>query len=712
MIYHKPNILSHYLIVILLVSCLFNCANNTDQKIEKTHKYTNELINETSPYLLQHAHNPVDWKSWNPKTLQQAKKENKLIIISIGYSACHWCHVMEEESFKNDSVASIMNDNFISIKIDKEERPDINQIYLNAVELMTGSGGWPLNCIALPDGRPIFGGTYFTKEEWKKALNDIKSVYKKNPEKVLDYAEKLTEGIKKSELITLNKEKTLFKIAALNTYVENWNSYLDFNNGGQQTNTKFPLPNDLSFQLRHSIQNKDENLKKYTYTTLKKMAYGGIYDQIGGGFSRYAVDEKWHIPHFEKMLYDNAQLVSLYSEAYLATKDKLYKNIVLETLNFVKRELTDINGAFYSSLDADSFNENNELEEGAFYSWTKSELQNIITKDYSLFEAYYNINDFGKWEENNYVLIRNVSNANFASTHNISIEALESKIKLWKKNLFNARQKRNAPRLDDKILTSWNASMLKGYVDAYRVFGDPSYLETAKKNATFLINKQLKTNGVLNHNYKDGKSSINGYLEDYASLIEALISLYQVTFNEVWLEKAKELTDYTNLHFKDETTQMFYFTSDTDDDLIARKIQIIDNVIPSSNSIMAHNLFKLGHYYADSEYSKQAKQMLTNIVPKIDDSPSAYSNWLSLITNYSNPYYEVAISGTNALEKTKEINSYYLPNILIAGALKESQLPLMKNRYVDNATYIYVCVNGTCKLPLTDIKKTIQLIKK
>ena len=402
-LFHHLTKFKFYLIGTLLI-CILGCVSKTDTNRKNEHQYTNELINETSPYLLQHAHNPVNWKSWSPKALAQAKEENKLIIISVGYSACHWCHVMEDESFKNDSVAKLMNDKFVSIKIDKEERPDIDQIYMNAVQLMTGSGGWPLNCIALPDGRPIFGGTYFTKRQWMKALNDISSVYEKNPEKVLAYAERLTEGIQKSELITLNKEETPFTLEKIDSYVKTWNSYLDFNKGGQQTDIKFPMPNNLAFQLRYGVQNEDKKVQEYVATTLKMMAYGGMYDQVGGGFSRYSTDKKWHVPHFEKMLYDNAQLVSLYSEAYLATKNELYKEIVAETLLFVQRELTTENGAFYSSLDADSVTESNELEEGAFYRWTKAELETIITEDFELFKKYYNVNSYGKWENDHYAV--------------------------------------------------------------------------------------------------------------------------------------------------------------------------------------------------------------------------------------------------------------------------------------------------------------------
>ncbi|TCL64063.1 uncharacterized protein DUF255 [Mariniflexile fucanivorans] len=354
----------------------FGCANKDSSKKNDNKEFVNDLIHETSPYLLQHAFNPVDWKAWNSETLELAKKSEKLIIISVGYSACHWCHVMEEESFENDSVAKLMNANFVSIKVDREERPDVDQIYMNAIQLMTGSAGWPLNCITLPDGRPIFGGTYFTKDQWIKALTDISNLYKNDPQKVMDYADKLTHGIKTSELVSLNTEDIKFTPKKLSAIIKAWKSNLDFEYGGQATAPKFPMPNNLNFLLRYSFQNDDAQLQSYVMKALTKMADGGLYDQIGGGFSRYSVDAKWHIPHFEKMLYDNAQLVSLYSDAYLISKNDRFKDIVEQTLNFINVELSDESGGFYSSLDADSEDKNGNLKEGVYYSWTEAELKN------------------------------------------------------------------------------------------------------------------------------------------------------------------------------------------------------------------------------------------------------------------------------------------------------------------------------------------------
>ncbi len=692
----------------IIVALLIGCNYKTTTKMSK---YTNSLIHETSPYLFQHAHNPVNWKAWNKETLELAKKENKLLIISIGYSSCHWCHVMEHESFENEEVAAVMNQYFINIKVDREERPDIDQVYMNAVQLMTGKGGWPLNCIALPDGRPIWGGTYFPKESWINALEQLNKMYTDKTEEVLEYAEKLTEGIKNSDLIVQNKEAINFSFENLKIAVTNWKQYMDENLGGRRGAPKFPMPNNYQFLLRYATQAKDKNILTYVNTSLTKMAYGGIYDQVGGGFSRYSVDKKWHVPHFEKMLYDNGQLVSLYSEAFQATKNPLYKNIVYQTLQFVERELMNNEGAFYSSLDADSLNSEGRLEEGAYYVWTKDELQKLLKSDYELFSKYYNVNYYGYWENDTYVLIRKNEDSIIANNNSISIEELKNKVKKWQNILLTERNKRAKPRLDDKSLTSWNALMLKGFIDAYKVFNEPHFLDIANKNAAFIYTKQIQETGNLNHNYKNGISSINGYLEDYAAVIDAYISLYEVTFNEVWLTTAKQLTDYTFDHFFDLKKSMFYFTSTIDDSLITRKMEIEDNVIPASNSIMAINLFKLSHYYSNSYYLKVSQQMLHNVKDKTFKYGSGYSNWLLLMSNFVGEFYEIVISGKSAFEKLSKIHKKYIPNKILAGSIKDSNLPLLKGRYTNQETYIFVCENGTCKLPEINAQKAITKLK-
>ncbi|MCW2120386.1 thioredoxin domain-containing protein [Flavobacterium sp. 7A] len=674
-------------------------------------KYTNELINETSPYLLQHAHNPVNWRAWNPETLALAKKENKLILISIGYSACHWCHVMEEESFQNDSVAKIMNDNFICIKVDREERPDIDQIYMNAVQLMTGSGGWPLNCIALPDGRPIFGGTYFPKDDWTKMLLKVADFYKSDPKKAAEYADKLTQGIKESEQIVFNPSKEAFSGSELTAALKNWQKNIDVTHGGLAGDQKFPMPDAMHFLLRYGYQKKDAQWQNHVTTTLNAMTNGGLYDQIGGGFSRYTVDAQWHIPHFEKMLYDNAQLVSLYADAYLATKNPTYKQTIEETLTFVERELMAKNGAFYSSLDADSKDSKNKLEEGAFYAWTIAELKAVLKLDFDLFKDYYNVNDTGFWEKDKYVLVKTASDIAFATSHKIAIGTLQTKITEWKKILLSARSKRSRPHLDDKTLTSWNALMIKGYVQAYKALKNPHYLEMAQKNAEFIRTTQLQKDGSLYHSYKDGKSSINGFSEDYAAVIDAYIALYQVSLDEKWLNEAHNLMNYTLAHFFDAKTHMFYFTANNSPNIITRKMEVSDNAIPSSNSVLAGSLFQLGHYFSDAKYSAIAKQMLNNVKKDAIAYPTAYYNWLNLMLNYTDTYYEVAVSGPAAKQKIGALQNYYLPNVLYAGATKDSKIPLMDSRFMPDETYIYVCVEGACKLPETDVVKTVEKLK-
>nr|WP_317042259.1 thioredoxin domain-containing protein [Aequorivita viscosa] len=679
----------------------------------ETHPFTNDLIHESSPYLLQHAHNPVDWKPYNEATLKQAKQEKKLMIISVGYSACHWCHVMEHESFEDSTVAAVMNKHFISVKVDREERPDVDQIYINAVQLMTGSAGWPLNVITLPDGRPVWGGTYFRKNDWINAIEQIQEIYREEPEKLLAYANRLEEGLKSMDLVQLNTEDVNFKKYPTEVIIQKMSQTFDHEYGGNKGAPKFMMPNNLEFLLRQAVDNNDKSLLNFTTLTLDKMAYGGLYDQLGGGFARYSVDEKWHVPHFEKMLYDNAQLVSLYSNAYSVTKNPLYKDVVKETLEFVKQELTNSEGGFYSALDADSKDKNGKLEEGAFYVFTEEELQKLLKDDFDIFKEYYNINNYGKWENNQYVLIRKKTDLEIEKEFGISSEALQQKKEDWKHILIPYRNKRSKPRLDDKTLTSWNGMMLKGYVDAYRVFGEEAYLETALKNAQFIAENQLQTNGQLFHNYKDGKSSINGFLEDYAFVIEAFIDLYQVTLDEKWLTLSKTIADYALNNFFDEEKQMFYFTSKADPAIVTRNFDYRDNVIPASNSVMAKNLFVLSKYFGESNFFGEiSHQMLKNVLDEIDHYPRGFSNWLSLLSNYQSDFYEVVVVGKDAQKQVKELNKNYLPNIIIAGSEQESENPLFKNRYVAEETLIYVCVNNACKLPINNTETVIKTLNK
>jgi len=669
------------------------------------HKHTNKLINETSPYLLQHAHNPVNWYSWGEEALNKAKTENKILLISIGYSACHWCHVMEHESFENEEVAKLMNEHFICIKVDREERPDIDQIYMNAVQLMTGRGGWPLNCFTLPTGEPFYGGTYFPKDQWIKILGNVANEYKIAPEKINEYAQKLTEGIKSSEILPMVKDNAPFSIEVLNAGVSRIKKQFDYVEGGGDHTPKFPMPNNYQFLLQYYYHTKDKEILDVIKLTLDKMAYGGIYDQIGGGFSRYSTDKYWKTPHFEKMLYDNGQLVSLYSDAYQLTKKPLYKHVVYQTLEYIEREMTAKNGAFYSALDADS-----EGKEGKFYVWSKEELEQILGDDYAFTKEYYNINSLGKWE-GHYILLRKKDQEKIAKLFKISVKEVEKKIDKINATLLKEREKRIRPGLDDKTLTSWNALMLKGYVDAYNVFGEERFLLAAIKNANFIVKTQIRQDGGLNHNYKNGVSNLDGYLEDYSFTTEALIALYQATFDEKWLSHSKQLTDYAISHFYDPETGFFFFTSNNAKGLVARKMELSDNVVPSSNSSMAKSLFLLGELYYNESYTKKSKQMLKNIEAQIAQYISGYSNWGILMFKHVQSFYEVAITGKKAHQKRIELNEKYIPNKLIVGSIKESNLPLLEMKQVNGKTMIYVCYNKACQKPVEEVSEALEQIK-
>ncbi|HWR94790.1 MAG TPA: thioredoxin domain-containing protein [Flavobacterium sp.] len=664
----------------------------------------NQLSKETSPYLLQHANNPVHWKAWNTNSLTEAKTNNKLIIISIGYSACHWCHVMEHESFEKDEVAQTMNAHFINIKVDREEHPNVDAIYMKAVQMMTGRGGWPLNIVALPDGRPVWGGTYFRKDEWISTLDQLQKLYLSQPEKMIDYAEKLHQGLESISIIpNTNNNKSI----NINPLVEKWKEDFDWEFGGMSRAPKFMMPNNYQFLLRFAFQKNDKKLLEFVNLTLTKMAYGGIFDTVDGGFSRYSVDHKWHVPHFEKMLYDNGQLISLYSDAYKLTKNPLYKEVIEKTLSFIEKELINAEDGFYCALDADSLNTENHLEEGAFYVWKTPELQTLLGDDFELFSQVFNINPFGIWEDGNYVLIQNKSLDEIAKNNNITVSILQKKKINWEQLLYNKRENRSKPRLDDKCLTSWNGIMLKGFVDAFKALKNGNYLVLALKNANFIIKNLWSTQGNLFHNYKNQKSTINGFLEDYGFVIAAFISLYEVTFDEKWLQYAKQLTDYSLEHFYDEKTGFFAFTSNLDETLITSHFETEDNVIPASNSVMGKNLFQLSIYFENSYYEKVSLRMLKNIFPTID-YPSAYSNWMDLALNYSQQNKELAICDDLALEYCYKIKSLYTPNLVLAGTEKNSNLPFLKNRFKEKETLFYLCQNKTCSAPSADFNEIIS----
>jgi uncharacterized protein YyaL (SSP411 family) len=691
-----------------IISIFNSCKGQTEEaKItEEIHPFTNELIHETSPYLLQHAHNPVNWYPWGEKALQKAKDENKLVLISIGYAACHWCHVMEHESFEDVAVAKYMNEHFICIKVDREERPDVDQVYMTAAQLLNGRGGWPLNALATADGKPFYAGTYFPKKNWMEMLQHFVDIQNKDPKSLIEQAQKVTEGVKSAENISFVEQESIATIADLNSTFNKWKPNLDLKKGGNERVPKFPMPSNWAYLLQYHALTKDPIALEAVTATLDNMAFGGIYDQLGGGFSRYSTDANWLVPHFEKMLYDNAQLVSLYSNAYQLTKNPLYKTVVYETLAFIEQELTAPNGGFYSSLDADS-----DGEEGKYYVWTAAELSSILAEDATLFSAYYNCTKTGNWEDQKNILHRKSSDSQIAKKFNISLEKLQTTIKACKAKLTKVRSNRVKPRLDDKILTAWNALMLRGYIDAYRAFDDTAFLNKALKSANFLSNNMIGKSNEVMRNYKNEKASINGLLDDYAFTISAFTALYQATFDEKWLYKAKDLNDYAVTHFFDTKSGMFFYTHNNHSNLIARKMEVADNVIPSSNSEMAKNLFFLGLYFDNSDYTQKSKEMLTNIQEEMHREISFYSNWGIVELQFVKQPYEIAIVGPDFAKARKAFDKNYFPNAIFLGGKTEGTLALLEGKLIPQETTIFVCQDKVCNRPTTDVSQALKQLK-
>ena len=660
----------------------------------------NSLINETSPYLLQHANNPVNWYAWNDDTLSKAKEENKMLLISIGYAACHWCHVMEHESFENEEVARVMNENFICIKVDREERPDVDQVYMNAAYLINGNGGWPLNALAMPDGKPFFAGTYYPKENWIKLLEYFAAIYKTEPEKLEVQAENVSKGIRDIEHLPMNTNPVSFSENDLNKMFFLFQKRIDSEHGGTKGGMKFPMPSIWEFLLQYHYFSKNEEALNAVEITLNNMANGGIYDQVGGGFSRYATDVKWHVPHFEKMLYDNGQLSSLYSHAFQVTANPLYKRVVYETLEFVNRELTSPEGGFYSSLDADS-----EGEEGKYYVWGEKEIKEVLKEDAGFYLDYFGITEQGNWEKN-----KNIPDASFSKKNVAVNEQITQKLVSLNKKLFDEREKRIRPATDDKILTSWNSLMTKGLIDAYQAFGDESFLNSAKRNIDFLLKNMFAENNSLFRNYKNGKATIHGFLDDYAFFITALIEYYQVTFDESYLQKAKAITEYVNTHFFDKNSGMFLYTNDQYSSLIARKMEVTDNVIPSSNSQMAKNLYFLSQYFDNKVYEEISMQLIKNVFDDLTKNLGYYSNWAQAMLLQVYQAIEIAIVGKDWKEKLVQFQKNYLPNIIYSGGEIEGTLPLLENKMAEGRTMIYVCKNKSCNLPVENVAHAMTQI--
>lgn len=667
-------------------------------------KFTNRLIQESSPYLLQHAHNPVDWHPWNEDTLAKARTLDRMLLISIGYAACHWCHVMEKESFMDEAVAGIMNRYFICIKVDREERPDVDQVYMNAVQLITGGGGWPLNCFALPDGRPFFGGTYFRKDQWVQLLENVHLLYQTRRKDLEEQSDALTRGVTASDfpLPESERPKEIITREIPETIALDLKKRFDPVEGGMAGAPKFPMPALLSFLLHQNHYSNDPETESFLKTTLKKMAFGGIYDQVGGGFARYSTDSQWKVPHFEKMLYDNAQLVSLYTRAWQRWKDPLYQETVHETLVFVLKELTHPSGGFYSSLDADS-----EGVEGKYYTWGTGEFKQALEGNADLVARYYQVAGKGLWEGDRNILMRSQTAGEFATRVGLQPSQFKTLLKSARARLHKARQKKVMPALDDKVLTSWNGLMLKGFAEAYGAFGKPAYLAAAKKNAEFLISGVMEPDGRLFHNWKKGKATINGFLEDYCFLAEGLIALYQVTFEERYLEKALLLTEYAHHHFYDPGTGLFFLTSSIDPPLIARKQELYDNVIPSSNASMAGVFHLLGLAYERPGLTEISRDMTSRIALQATKHSSAFTRWASVMLDQVRPFHTIVITGPECMARADELRKLPPPGLFFCGSKDESRLPILKNRYVEGETLIYLCTGNECRMPTSSVEEII-----
>ena len=667
----------------------------------------NKLINEKSLYLKQHAKNPVDWLPWTNDALQLAKKTDKLLLISVGYSSCHWCHVMEEESFEDIEVAKVMNTNFVNIKVDREERPDLDEIYMKALVFMTGSGGWPMNIIALPDGTPIWGGTYVPKPQWIKVLTQVSGFYNTRKKDVLEYAQSVKDGVQKEGLIKPIPRDEVYTEDIQIELAKNAFKYADQVNGGIGSGQKFPLPSMLNFFMRFSNEFDNKQMKEFVNNSLLKMSRGGINDRIDGGFHRYTVDNAWHVPHFEKMLYDNAQLLGVFSNAYKIFKNERFKNEIYNIYDFLESKMTSDDNLIYASISADTNYEDGSKSEGDFYVWKSDELKNILKDDFDWVSKYYNINQKGYWEKDNYIFYQTISDKDFASNLGISLNSFKEKLKRTNSLLKDVREKRVHPIVDKKIIFSWNALTLRGLVESYKVTKDKKFLSKALSLNNSLANLMIDKNKIQHTN--SSPASVL-FFEDYSYYIDALIGLYEITFDRTYLIKAEEFVNYSNELFGEENG--FYKFSTEQGSLFADTlINLEDGVLPSANSVMNFNLFRLGHYNGNKQLLLHSKKMINNISDNINDRVTDHLLWLSNSQNYSQKFYELAVSGADAFLKAEELMEMYLPNSLIAASNKPSELYLLKDRYFKDETYIYVCVDNTCKFPVSDVKQAINLME-
>lgn len=671
-----------------------------DQNNSEMHSYTNDLIKSTSPYLLQHAHNPVDWKEWDQESLDRAKQEDKPMLVSIGYSSCHWCHVMEKESFEDAAVAKLMNEYFINIKVDREERPDVDQVYMDAVQAMGLQGGWPLNVFLTPDQKPFYGGTYFPKKGWVNLLKSINEAFETNREKINESADGFTESLQAKETEKYKLEGTDHTLTneQLDSAFQRLSKKFDPLDGGIKKSPKFPMPSVWQYLATCYSKTKNEAALKHLTFTLEKIADGGIYDHVGGGFARYSTDEEWHVPHFEKMLYDNGQLLSLYANGYKLTQKEKFKRTILETIGWMKREMLDESGGFYAALDADS-----EGEEGKFYVWNYKEITSIAGKDSSVIIDYYDVQKKGNWEGKNALRVVQTEE-DVIKKHKLDEIDFYSIITNFKKEALQKRSERVRPGLDNKRIAGWNGLTLTGLCHAYQALQDSSILELATQNVQFIKNMLIKE-GKL-HRFPD--KGMEGFLEDYAAVIQSFINYYETTFDRAYLDLAMQLTKRANDQFYDESEKLYFFTSDENTALIARKKELFDNVIPASNSIMAWNLIHLGTHFYQDNLINQGKTMLAQVKSLVVTEPEYMSNWGILALELATDFAEIIIVGNEAEAYANEINRRYLPNKIITATSKVSDLtPFQHKTMIDGKTTIYVCYNKSCKKPVTSVKEAL-----
>jgi hypothetical protein len=674
-------------------------------------KYTNRLIKESSPYLRQHAHNPVDWYPWGEEALQRAKKEDKPILVSIGYSACHWCHVMEHESFEDTEVADYMNAHFINIKIDREERPDLDHVYMDAVQAIAGGGGWPLNVFLTTDTKPFYGGTYFPPQKafnrpsWKEILVFITDAWENRKTAILEQADVLVEHLQASGNRLL-KELSFdpgggdeqFTVVDVDTITENILKQADISHGGFGAAPKFPQTFTVQYLLMYGHFFKQEKALAHALLSLQKMLDGGIYDHVAGGMARYSTDKEWLAPHFEKMLYDNALLVSVLCDAYAITKKEFLRENIQKTLQFLIREMKHPQGGFYAAMDADT-----EGVEGKFYVWDMQEVAEVTGSDAALCCEWYGVTESGNWEGKN-ILHVHTTVERFAAEKHLTVAALQAKIQSWNSRLEARRNARVRPAIDDKILLGWNALLLTAFCKASAALGDAVYKHEAIALFDFITSRFEQKEGGLYHTYKVGEAKHPAFLDDYACLIQASIHLQEITLNERYLLQAKDWTDYVLTQFEDADTGLFGFTHKDQRDILVRKTEIYDGAVPSGNSVMADNLIYLSIVFDKKEWGEKAAHMISRLREVIIKYPTSFSVWAGILLKQVIGIHEIVVTGKHIGNTTEKILEMYLPNKVFQGGGDASDLPLLRDKAVGETALIYLCKQYACLLPVTTVE--------